>query len=108
MTAVVVVVVDEIGPVVVVETVTVVVDVDIVVVAVVGMEEIVAELELSKLWEDNDDVDEGATRVVELSLAVCCGNREPTLRARTKATTTAMVAPAPICFLYSDNRTGLG
>ena len=41
--------------------------------------------------------------VVRLSLVAACGKRVPTPRARTKATTTATVAPAAICLLYSDN-----
>jgi hypothetical protein len=42
--------------------------------------------------------------VVRLSLVAAWGRRMPTPIARTKATTTATVAPAAICLLYSDNR----
>lgn len=48
------------------------------------------------------------TGVVRLSVVAACGKRVPTPKARTKATTTATVAPAAICLLYSDNRGLLG
>ena len=85
---------------------------------VVGpVEETAVELVVSEVdTEDGDEVVEAVeldseddmvvlvAGVVRLSIVAACGKRLPTPRARTKATTTATVAPAAICLLYSDNR----
>ena len=84
---------------------------------VVGpVEETAVELEVPEVGtEDGDEAAEVVeldsedvmvalvAGVVRLSLVAACGKRVPTPRARTKATTTATVAPAAICLLYSDN-----
>ena len=81
------------------------------------VEETAIELEVPEVdTEDGDEVVEAVELdsedvmvalvigVVRLSVVAACGKRVPTPKARTKATTTATVAPAAICLLYSDNR----
>lgn len=91
----------------------------VVVLLVVGpVDETAVELEVPEVG--TEDVDEAVglgteeevmvpfVVVVTLSLVAASGKRVTTPRARTKATTTATVAPAAICLLYSDNRGLLG
>ncbi len=85
---------------------------------VVGpVEETAAELEVPEVGTEDGDVVVEAVEldgedvmvalvagVVRLSLVAAPGKSVPTPKARTKATTTATVAPEAICLLYSDNQ----
>ena len=92
--------------------------VEVVILVVSTPEEVAVELDVPEIDMEGEDealdaeeVDDEAVRVPLVAVAVlvmlsleASGNNAPTLMARMKTTTTATVAPAAICLLYSDNR----